>query len=658
MAKVRLHRAVLACALIVVLLGAPAAAVAGIDQTRMDDAGGVEAIDGANATHSGEQNKSVETSGDDEHADTSNANTSPKGTSPATEATHESTKRPTAHSTVTATKRAVEDPSSQSTGREYTTVRSVTTRDDSGPPETRTVPDPAESPVEKRTNVSASEGKQSASTGKVLDTVGNASDQSSDTATRREVSKDDRRPTVAGVNQTPTNGEQSVPTTATGAGDRDEKETGNTDNETVGSERSSGVTVTAEDTSTTTRNQPTSTRERSDGATTVVTETDTVTEESAGVQSADVQHSPSSSTSSDDTHHTNKTTNSRRNTTRPRDEGTTVSTDSVDEIALGRNHTGDNTTARLGPNRPPAVYHSVTDDSSSAANPSPAANDSSIATDSSTDRYSTARTATASSAPAESDGEEPSGTGGIPPPPPPSEPAVAIGVTAVTGAAIVRYGASVGGTIGETTMVGSFSTIRSASTLARSTFVDRVVDPLSRLFVLFRYSRYDDSDPLAHEARASVFEVVEASPGVYLSKVSEETGLALSTVRHHLRVLDRENLVMGVKVRGKRRFYPAYSEQVELTAALNDEATASVLDALARLGPSSVSELATVIGRDPSTVTHHLQRLAEDDIVVREREGRTVVNRLSPDTRAALTDRDTGTTGDGDTGDAVASGAD
>jgi DNA-binding transcriptional ArsR family regulator len=124
-----------------------------------------------------------------------------------------------------------------------------------------------------------------------------------------------------------------------------------------------------------------------------------------------------------------------------------------------------------------------------------------------------------------------------------------------------------------------------------------------------RYSRYDDSDPLEHEAREEVYEIVNESPGSYLSEVSEEADLPLSTTRHHIRVLEREDLVSGAKLRGKRRFYPAYADGVELAAALSDEATAAIIDAIARLGAASVSDLADDIGRDPSTISHHLQRL-------------------------------------------------
>lgn len=166
-----------------------------------------------------------------------------------------------------------------------------------------------------------------------------------------------------------------------------------------------------------------------------------------------------------------------------------------------------------------------------------------------------------------------------------------------------------------------------------------VIGSLSRVIVLLRYSRYDDSDPLEHEGRAAVFETIEETPGIYLSAISEDTELSLSTLRHHLRVLEREQLITSGKVHGKRRFYPVDTEHIELTAALGEGATENVIEALCHHGPATVSELAEELDRDPSTVTHHLQRLADDDIVCRKRSGRVVMNRLSDDVRTYFTEQ-------------------
>jgi len=165
-------------------------------------------------------------------------------------------------------------------------------------------------------------------------------------------------------------------------------------------------------------------------------------------------------------------------------------------------------------------------------------------------------------------------------------------------------------------------------------------EDLWRFLGVLGYSRYDDSDPLDHDARAALYDAVRAQPGVYLSALSERADVNLSTARHHVRVLEDENLVASAKLRGKRRYYPSTTEDVELAAALSDPATAAVLEALADVGEAHVGLLADELDRDPSTVSHHLQRLADDGLVERERRGRAVVSRLTDAVADALRGRD------------------
>lgn len=188
-------------------------------------------------------------------------------------------------------------------------------------------------------------------------------------------------------------------------------------------------------------------------------------------------------------------------------------------------------------------------------------------------------------------------------------------------------------------LVGAGLLARKTGTLALSTGASGSASTLSvalewlrswgwRLLGLAGYKRFDDTDPLEHETRATIYEHLRDAPGAYLSEIADETNVPLSTLRYHLRILAFENLVTDVTVRGKRRFVPIDADHDALTAALDDEATAAVLEALAE-EPDSVSGLADRLERDPSTVTHHLQRLEDEGLVERERQGRSVINRLA-----------------------------
>lgn len=157
-----------------------------------------------------------------------------------------------------------------------------------------------------------------------------------------------------------------------------------------------------------------------------------------------------------------------------------------------------------------------------------------------------------------------------------------------------------------------------------------------------RYSPYEDSDPLEHEHRRTIYRTIAENPGVYLSKLGESSDVSLSTVRHHLHVLERENLIKSEKVRGKRRFYPVEVDNTALVAALADPAVRSLLEALAVLGEARNDRLVEELGRSPSTVSHHLTSLEEDGLVVRERRGRSNVNRLAPGVASSLVEERTG----------------
>lgn len=150
------------------------------------------------------------------------------------------------------------------------------------------------------------------------------------------------------------------------------------------------------------------------------------------------------------------------------------------------------------------------------------------------------------------------------------------------------------------------------------------------------YTRWDCSDPLNHDTRASIYEVIDRSPGTYLSEICSSVDVSLTTTRYHLDVLEDEGHVTRVNVRGKRRYYPGYENEVHLIAALDDEGTASVLATLAEFGEASGGQLADELDRDASTISHHLAHLEEAGLIERERRGRRIMNRVEAETQERI----------------------
>ncbi|SFL04382.1 Helix-turn-helix domain-containing protein [Halogranum rubrum] len=153
-----------------------------------------------------------------------------------------------------------------------------------------------------------------------------------------------------------------------------------------------------------------------------------------------------------------------------------------------------------------------------------------------------------------------------------------------------------------------------------------------------------EANLLDNDRRRQLYEAIERSPGTYVAQLVETTGIPRSTVRYHLRTLEEAGFVASNEVRGKQRYVTSVVDDAEATlaAAYVDEATATVLDALDGTEPATVSELAETLDRTPGTVSHHLDRLASEGLVDRERSGNAVLNTLAGPARAATEERASG----------------
>lgn len=158
------------------------------------------------------------------------------------------------------------------------------------------------------------------------------------------------------------------------------------------------------------------------------------------------------------------------------------------------------------------------------------------------------------------------------------------------------------------------------------------------LFVLAGAIRNGDGDPLDNEVRAEIHDAVEEESVIRLTRLAADLDVGTSTVRYHVRILDDARMVDVETIWGKRWLSVPTVERTDvlLAAALDDEALASVFEVLSDRDPASVSELAAVLDRAPSTVSYHLQRLANAGLVERERDGSSVRTSLADEIQERL----------------------
>lgn len=145
------------------------------------------------------------------------------------------------------------------------------------------------------------------------------------------------------------------------------------------------------------------------------------------------------------------------------------------------------------------------------------------------------------------------------------------------------------------------------------------------------------------ENRRHVFVVLNRYPGLTMAGLARQADLDEDLVRYHVRVLEKAGLARSQRQEGHRRVYPLERTAAGSKSPLDEEdrlllgllrrppvlrATVALLEQ----GPLAAGELADACGIAPSTMSHHLARMEEGDLVRAERKGRSrVIGLVDPD---------------------------
>lgn len=129
-------------------------------------------------------------------------------------------------------------------------------------------------------------------------------------------------------------------------------------------------------------------------------------------------------------------------------------------------------------------------------------------------------------------------------------------------------------------------------------------------------------------SRRAIYQEIADSPGIHFRALLDTLPYAQGTLQYHLRQLADEDLI-DVSNDGKyTRYYPAADfDEAEQTVmnALRREYSRRILAHLLADGPLSTTDLSDRLDKAQSTVSWHLSKLADADLVTKERDGRRVV---------------------------------
>ncbi len=164
-----------------------------------------------------------------------------------------------------------------------------------------------------------------------------------------------------------------------------------------------------------------------------------------------------------------------------------------------------------------------------------------------------------------------------------------------------------------------------------------------KLWVFLGFRRVSEENVLDQGVRAKIYEYIRKNPGIHLRGLAEEMDISMGTLRYHLNILkDTHKITLNEGV-ASVSFYEnngSYTPaEQHILKHLRNETTKKILKILITSPSSTRADIAHEIGVTGPSITWHMKRLEDDDILVTHREGRKISYEILPHIASYLSRR-------------------
>lgn len=136
----------------------------------------------------------------------------------------------------------------------------------------------------------------------------------------------------------------------------------------------------------------------------------------------------------------------------------------------------------------------------------------------------------------------------------------------------------------------------------------------------------EETNPaLELEVRKTIYQTILKSPGLHFRELQRRTDLVIGSLQYHLNYLKKRGLIIEEKDRGYSRFYVGGKldeREKELLSFLRQGTVRRIIFFLVEHPNSNHKRITEKMRLSPSTVSWHLKRLTEAEILKNIRRGR------------------------------------
>ena len=126
-----------------------------------------------------------------------------------------------------------------------------------------------------------------------------------------------------------------------------------------------------------------------------------------------------------------------------------------------------------------------------------------------------------------------------------------------------------------------------------------------------------------------ILEFIINNPSAHLRKIKNNVGFSMGTIQYHLNILEKEGKIKSVKTKFYKNYYHVRESDDKVLSVFNLESPRSIILYLLQHEPSTHQEIAKGIELSSSTVSWHMKRLLESNIVDSEYSGKYTLYSLT-----------------------------
>ncbi len=136
------------------------------------------------------------------------------------------------------------------------------------------------------------------------------------------------------------------------------------------------------------------------------------------------------------------------------------------------------------------------------------------------------------------------------------------------------------------------------------------------------------SEGLELASRRRIYDFLLANPGVHLRRIGHALGMSTGMLSYHLGYLERNGVLKAEEDGHRKRYFIARAfveAQRRILAVLRQDVPRKILVELLTYEGRTFAELQASVGVSKSTLSYHLQKLMQRDLLVRTRRERESV---------------------------------